>query len=47
MNKYGYAAFNIEELETVEDKRNLNLREIFWIDKLDTFENGYNETKGG
>ena len=47
MNKYGYAAFNIEELETVEDKRDLNLREIFWIDKLDTFENGYNETKGG
>lgn len=47
MNKYGYAAFNIEELEAVEDKRVLNLREIYWIEKLDTFNNGYNETKGG
>ena len=47
MNEYGYGSFKIEELETVEDIAMLNIREIFWIEHLHTFKNGYNETKGG
>lgn len=46
MNKYGIEHFHIEQLEEcpydeAED------REIYWIDKLDTFHNGYNATLGG
>ena len=47
MNEYGFDSFEIEELETIEDNKILNEREIFWIEKLHTFEKGYNETKGG
>lgn len=47
MNEFGYGSFKIEELEKVEDVAMLNIREIFWIEHLHTFENGYNETKGG
>ena len=47
MNKYGYNSFVIEEIETVDDETLLDSREIFWIEELRTFENGYNETKGG
>lgn len=47
MNEYGFDSFEIEELETIEDNKILNEREIFWIEKLHTFKKGYNETKGG
>jgi group I intron endonuclease len=47
MKEYGFDSFEIEELETVENNKILDEREIFWIEKLHTFENGYNETKGG
>ena len=47
MNEYGYNSFLIEEIETVDDETLLDSREIFWIEELRTFENGYNETKGG
>lgn len=47
MNEFGFNSFKIEELETVEDIALLNTREIFWIEQLQTFKNGYNETKGG
>lgn len=46
MNKYGCSHFNISVLE-VCDLDMLNEREIYWIDKLDTFNNGYNLTLGG
>ena len=42
----GYQNFSIKELEKVPlDK--LDERECYWINKLDTFYNGYNQTKGG
>ena len=46
MNKYGAENFAIEELEncSTEDKFN---RETYWINKLDTHNNGYNYTFGG
>lgn len=44
--KYGKENFEVETLEecNVED---LNSREIYYISKYNTFENGYNLTKGG
>lgn len=46
MNKYGTGKFNVSVLEEVaEDK--LGEREIYWIDKLNTLNEGYNQTKGG
>ena len=44
--KYGVENFIISELEkcTAED---LDSREIFWIEKLDTYKHGYNATTGG
>ena len=45
MNYYGYENFVIEILE--EDVSNPDEREIYWIEKLDTFHNGYNMTPGG
>lgn len=46
LNKYGIENFTIEELEecSIEDSSN---REIYWIDKLGTYHNGYNATIGG
>lgn len=45
-NKYGTDNFKIEELEecTIEE---LNDKEIYWIEKLGSFKNGYNATRGG
>lgn len=44
--KYGKENFNIRELERcrVED---LDAREIYYIDLYNSFNNGYNSTKGG
>jgi len=44
MRKYGIEHFSIELLE---ETNNPSEREIYWIEKLDTFHNGYNATKGG
>lgn len=46
INKYGINHFSISVLEecSLED---LNEREIYWIAKLDTYNNGYNATLGG
>lgn len=44
--KYGISNFYIEPLEEVPYEK-LNEREIFWIAELDTFNKGYNATKGG
>jgi hypothetical protein len=46
MRKYGIENFEIESIEQCPDDL-LNEREIYWIEKLDTFHNGYNETLGG
>lgn len=46
INKYGKENFYIELLEeTTEDK--LDEREMFYIDKFDSYKNGYNSTNGG
>ena len=46
-NKYGINNFTISTLEEVEDDLILSTREIYWINKLDTYKHGYNATRGG
>ena len=46
MRKYGVEHFFIETIEEV-DSSLLSEREQYWIEHFDTFNNGYNETKGG
>ena len=46
MRKYGVDNFSIHLLEEVESEI-LSERESYWIQKLDTYKNGYNATKGG
>ena len=45
--KYGEENFTIEEVDTAITKEELNKKEIYWIGKLNTYENGYNSTLGG
>ena len=45
--KYGIENFFVEPLETNIPIENLNDKEIFYIEKFDSFDNGYNSTKGG
>ena len=44
--KYGLEHFSFEILEKCP-KDSLNSREMFYIEKFDTFHNGYNMTIGG
>ena len=46
MNKYGVEKFIINKLEECSDEDKF-LRETYWINKLDTYHNGYNYTFGG
>lgn len=46
MNKYGVENFEISILEEVSDLE-VNEKEKYWIEKLDTYGKGYNATKGG
>lgn len=46
IQEYGEANFDISIIEECEDGIAYN-REKMWIDKLDTFRNGYNMTYGG
>ena len=46
INKYGKSNFTIEVIEEVEST-NLNDRERYWIKYYDSYNNGYNSTKGG
>ena len=46
MRKYGQDNFSFAILEECEEK-DLPEREQYWIKKLDTYKNGYNETPGG
>lgn len=47
MRKYGIDKFTFEILESGIDECNLDDREKYYIDKYDTFNNGYNYTEGG
>lgn len=52
MRKYGKNSFKIEVIEKLnfpKDKliKKLNEREIFWIKYYDSYNNGYNATRGG
>ena len=46
INKYGFENFTINILEecSIND---LSDKEQYWINKLDTYKNGYNATQGG
>ena len=44
MRKYGVEHFHIE---LIEETNNPEEREIYWIEKLGSFKNGYNATLGG
>lgn len=46
MNKYGIENFSIKEIEECS-LENLSEREIYWINNLNTYKNGYNATIGG
>lgn len=46
MNKYGIDKFNIEIIEECLDEKSFE-REIYYINKLNSFRNGYNNTEGG
>lgn len=46
MNKYGVEHFHIKQLEECSIEES-NDREIYWIEKLNTYYNGYNATIGG
>ena len=46
IRKYGIESFSFEVLEQC-DENQLNEREIYWIQKLGTYYNGYNATLGG
>ena len=46
MNKYGINNFTIKELEQCDDQL-LSIKEQYWIDKYNTYQNGYNATLGG
>ena len=46
MNKYGVDNFSIKVLEECSPEKSSE-REIYWIEKLDTYHNGYNATLGG
>lgn len=46
MREYGVENFDIELLEECDDDVKFD-REVYWIEKLDTYKNGYNLTFGG
>lgn len=46
MNEYGVENFCIEELEECQREDRFD-REAYWVNKLDTYNNGYNHTFGG
>lgn len=46
MRKYGRENFSFSILEECPQEK-LKEREIYWINKLDTYNSGYNATKGG
>lgn len=47
IEKYGKENFKKEILEYCTDLNHLDEREVYWIDKLNAIEEGYNLTEGG
>lgn len=48
IKKYGYDAFKVDEIyDTALSKEELNEKEIYYIEKYNSFGNGYNNTYGG
>lgn len=47
MNKYGIENFYYEILEELVPENIINDREIYWIEKYNSFKNGYNSNAGG
>ena len=45
--KYGIENMKYEILEENIPREQLNEREMYWIEKMDSFNNGYNSTQGG
>ena len=46
MNTYGTESFSIKELEETPNENRFE-REKYWVEKLNTYRDGYNETLGG
>lgn len=44
IRKYGPEAFSIECIDTATNQKKLTAKEIYWIQKLDAINSGYNET---
>lgn len=42
VRKYGAENFHIEELDIAKNQTELDEKELYWINKLDTVNNGYN-----
>lgn len=47
IRKYGKHQFELSILQECSSREELNAAEIAWIEKLDTYKNGYNQTLGG
>jgi uncharacterized protein YerC len=47
MAKYGTSNFYVELLEDNIEYKNLDKKEIYWIEQYDSYKNGYNSTPGG
>ena len=47
IRKHGYENFEWEILEICQNKNELNEKEIFYIEKYNSYSTGYNMTKGG
>lgn len=47
IRKHGVENFELTVLETEVDEDSLDEKEMYYIDKFNTFRNGYNNTKGG
>lgn len=45
--EYGKNAFAIEQIDTAKNKAEADEKEIYWINKLDTINKGYNVSRGG
>lgn len=47
IRKYGAENFTIELVDQAETEDELNKKEIYWIEYYNSYNQGYNETKGG
>ena len=47
IRKYGANAFEWSVIDSADSIEELRSKEIYWIDKYDSYKNGYNETFGG